>query len=388
MSIKVIYVINSIVNKPGNIGFRIGKIIEASPEENNAELYARDGKVENKYVLCHTMGPFGHIARALNALKIYLFPNVKIRVIDIKIFEIFFFFSYLLNKKKWNKFDNKIAHVVETSPFIIRLLKNNGFKIIQDVPIAPISYLDTFDLREAVLKDIYNQYYDRKLDSLERESYRLADIINVPSSYVKKQLEYSGVPNYKIRLIEFGADEVETRCSISRKGPDEGIDFVFAGQVSARKGIEYLLRAWDCPDFAGDRLHLCGRLRPEISESIKSKKFKNIVTPGFVNTYEYLPRCDVYVFPSIWEGSSKSIYEGMASGLPVITTDESGSIIKDNLNGFIIPKCNHIELRKKMLWFKNNFSKIEEMGLVSLKEVKKYTWPRYVSRCLELYKQV
>jgi len=46
---------------------------------------------------------------------------------------------------------------------------------------------------------------------------------------------------------------------------------------------------------------------------------------------------DVFLLPSICEGSATVIYEALAYGLPVICTSNTGSVVQDGLEGFIVP---------------------------------------------------
>jgi glycosyltransferase involved in cell wall biosynthesis len=46
---------------------------------------------------------------------------------------------------------------------------------------------------------------------------------------------------------------------------------------------------------------------------------------------------DVFVLPSLCEGSATVCYEALASGLPVITTPNAGSVVRDGIDGFIVP---------------------------------------------------
>jgi glycosyltransferase involved in cell wall biosynthesis len=46
---------------------------------------------------------------------------------------------------------------------------------------------------------------------------------------------------------------------------------------------------------------------------------------------------DVFVLPSIVEGSATVTYEALMSGVPVICTPNTGSIVEDGVNGVIIP---------------------------------------------------
>jgi glycosyltransferase involved in cell wall biosynthesis len=46
---------------------------------------------------------------------------------------------------------------------------------------------------------------------------------------------------------------------------------------------------------------------------------------------------DLFCLPSICEGSATATYEALAAGLPVITTPNAGAIVRDGVEGFVIP---------------------------------------------------
>ncbi|NJL52352.1 MAG: glycosyltransferase family 4 protein, partial [Hydrococcus sp. SU_1_0] len=52
---------------------------------------------------------------------------------------------------------------------------------------------------------------------------------------------------------------------------------------------------------------------------------------------EHFAWADVFLLPSICEGSAIATYEALACGLPVIATPNTGSIVRDGLDGYIIP---------------------------------------------------
>jgi len=52
---------------------------------------------------------------------------------------------------------------------------------------------------------------------------------------------------------------------------------------------------------------------------------------------EHYRWADVFVFPSLCEGSATVCYEALAWGLPVITTPNSGSVVVEGTDGFIVP---------------------------------------------------
>ena len=45
---------------------------------------------------------------------------------------------------------------------------------------------------------------------------------------------------------------------------------------------------------------------------------------------------DVFVFPSLFEGSAVVTYEALASGLPSIVTPRAGSVVRDGIEGFLV----------------------------------------------------
>ncbi len=46
---------------------------------------------------------------------------------------------------------------------------------------------------------------------------------------------------------------------------------------------------------------------------------------------------DVFVFPSLFEGSAVVTYEALACGLPCIVTPRPGSVVRDGVEGLIVP---------------------------------------------------
>jgi glycosyltransferase involved in cell wall biosynthesis len=59
---------------------------------------------------------------------------------------------------------------------------------------------------------------------------------------------------------------------------------------------------------------------------------------------------DVFVFPSFFEGLAQVQVEALASGLPVIGTNQSGAeeLVRDGENGFVIPAGDAAALARRM----------------------------------------
>src|SRR6202030_2558360 len=46
---------------------------------------------------------------------------------------------------------------------------------------------------------------------------------------------------------------------------------------------------------------------------------------------------DVFLLPSICEGSATATYEALAAGLPVVCTPNTGSVVRHGREGFVVP---------------------------------------------------
>ena len=79
-----------------------------------------------------------------------------------------------------------------------------------------------------------------KIERKEQE-IELADRIFVPSSFVQRSLLDAGIKQERISVIPFGAP---TCYFHPRPKPDQLFRALFVGRVGPRKGVHYLLQAW------------------------------------------------------------------------------------------------------------------------------------------------
>jgi glycosyltransferase involved in cell wall biosynthesis len=103
---------------------------------------------------------------------------------------------------------------------------------------------------------------------------------------------------------------------------------------------------------------------------------------------DYYAHADVFVLPSIVEGSAKTTYEAMSASLPVITTLNAGSVVRDDVDGFIVPIRDPCSIRDKLLFLYENRERAKEMGIAGRNRVGEFSWEIYESRLISLYREL
>jgi starch synthase len=174
----------------------------------------------------------------------------------------------------------------------------------------------------------------REAEQLEHDQ---SDLIVVASSFTMQTLVDNGVPSAKIRINPYGVDAGRFNLKETKQG--HPFRFIFVGSVTARKGVPLLLEAWKKLKPINAELWLVGPIAPHLRKQIPESSGIRIF--GGVPHSEIpsiLRQCDVFVFPSYFEGFGLVIPEAMACGLPVITTTATAGpdIFKSGEAGWII----------------------------------------------------
>ena len=78
----------------------------------------------------------------------------------------------------------------------------------------------------------------------------------------------------------------------------------------------------------------------------------------------------------------------IAAGLPVITTKNSGSVVRNGLDGFIIPVRNTEAVREKISYLFENPEIAKTMSMNALENIKHYSWQRYMDELISSYNKI
>jgi glycosyltransferase involved in cell wall biosynthesis len=225
--------------------------------------------------------------------------------------------------------------------------------------------------------------------AVEREEHALADVIVVPSDFVKQTLVEEGVDESKIRIIPFGTDLALFNPPEKRDG--KPVVFLFVGGLTARKGVPVLLAAWRQLALPDAELWLAGPGSIPTSETATMPPTVKVLGPKNRQEVASLMRqADVFVFPSFFEGLAQVQIEALATGLPLIATHEAGAadLIQEGSTGFLIQAGDIDALAGRIQKLAQDASLRQQMQQAVLAVRERLSWQIYGERWSNLLEKI
>jgi glycosyltransferase involved in cell wall biosynthesis len=215
----------------------------------------------------------------------------------------------------------------------------------------------------------------------DARKYELSDLILVPSEFVRRSvLELGGDPE-RIATVPYGLDE-RWLGQVSDPVPGR---VLFVGSVGLRKGSQYLAQA---SRILEHRRVACDVrvVGPYCPEAVSHPAFHGPTYVGQVprsRVIDEFRRADVFVLPTLCEGMATVHLEAMACGVPVITTPNCGSVVRDGLDGFIVPIRDAMAIADTVELLLADRALRARMGRSARERAREFTWERYGERLLD-----
>ena len=174
-------------------------------------------------------------------------------------------------------------------------------------------------------------------DDLDRADHVLAN-----SDFVKQTFVHQGWAPERVDVIYRGIDDGFFE-RLPARGEDRSrpVKFLFAGSVRRRKGADDLAAALGHLGDLDFELGICGDVDRDGAAAFQALRADPRVTyhgnllPAEMATK--MSEADIFVFPTLAEGSARVVFEAMAAGCFIVTTENAGSIVADGVHGALVP---------------------------------------------------
>jgi len=252
--------------------------------------------------------------------------------------------------------------------------------------------------QERIVAEEYQRWgVDRPVSDIrdivrEEKIYAVADAITVPSSFAARSFVEEGVPAEKVRVIPYGV-RLEQFVRVGEP-PKDRFEVLFAGSVSLRKGVPYLLEAFAALRHPHKRLRVAGSLHPDMQSVLGRLPQEHVELLGAVpqtRLAELMSTSHVMVLPSIEEGLALVQGQALACGCPVLASTNTGGedLFSNDVEGFIVPVRDVAALTERMQQLADDPALQARMSEAALLRVRKIGgWDEYGDRWEALLREL
>lgn len=226
-----------------------------------------------------------------------------------------------------------------------------------------------------------------------------ADTVLVNSNFVKDTFANQGWERNNLEVAYLGVDDEFLRY-ISRATIEQKLNAIgstpticFAGGLSKRKGGDLLIRSLKQIRHLNWKFTIAGSVEPSIYA-----ENRDFFSDSRVGALGWIPRnklaaimsaSNIFVFPSLAEGSARVVFEAMSAGCYIITTRNSGTIVSDGINGRIVTTGSVSELTDALTNAVRDPEGTSRIGRANQRVIEDgYRQIHYVNRLLNLYSRV
>ena len=180
---------------------------------------------------------------------------------------------------------------------------------------------------------------------------------------------------------------------------DEKTNILFVGRMEKRKGLDYLLKAYEQikKEVPDSRLIAVGpgaRLRKKYEKRISRNGLKDVTFIGYISyddLAKYYKTADIVCSPATgWESFGIVLLEAMATAKPLVASNIEGyaSVMTHGVEGLLVPPKNVEELTKALFSLISDKPLQQQMGAKGRDTALKYDWEHIAQRVLNHYLEV
>jgi glycosyltransferase involved in cell wall biosynthesis len=186
----------------------------------------------------------------------------------------------------------------------------------------------------------------RMVQRVERE-YALADVIRVSSEWSKRSMIAFGASGEKVVVVPQRPPSDRFHPPLVRLPAAGPLRVCFVGSLDLRKGFAYLLRA--ARRFGPSRivLRMVGGTGNRFTARMLARERLGLdVQVRPCDPLTALHWAELFVLPTLEDGSPFAVLEAMAAGLPLVLTAECGNspLVRPGETGWVVPAADEARL--------------------------------------------
>jgi glycosyltransferase involved in cell wall biosynthesis len=268
---------------------------------------------------------------------------------------------------------------------LLQAAKAAGLSTVLEQTIAPHRIMERELQRERCK---FPEWEDgRQIDELarafsrrEEREWQFADLILCGSSYVRDGIAECGGPVDRCVIVPYGVGAGFRLPPRNNHGGS--LRVLFVGSVGLRKGAPYVLAAAHA--LRGKAIiRMVGPLEAPAKAAALLEAGVELIGPVPRSAVmAHFAWADAFLLPSLCEGSATVVYEALAASLPVVCTPNTGSVVRDGVDGIIVPARDSAAIVAALTSLADDFEKRRQMALNSAQRAGSFDLGAYGRRLI------